>query len=210
MVKEYESSEKLNLDIVSGHMPDILMAEGLSNGESIPMESYIRKGLIADVGALIEKDDELSGQEFMENVFDAYSVDGKLMYVVPSFTIFTMAARTSLVGDGSGWSMEKAAEVLKGMDPNAQLLDGLNRDTFLEKVMRYRGNGFIDRETGKCAFDSQEFIDIMEFAYALPEERRFAGETEEAYQLQYLRNRTLLLELPISTFSSNVDERLFF
>lgn len=96
------------------------------------------------------------------------------------------------------------------MGPNAQLLSGLNRDTFLEKVMRYRGNDFIDRETGKCAFDSPEFIDIMEFAYALPEERRFAGETEEAYQLQYLRNRTLLLELPVSTFSPNVDERLFF
>lgn len=210
VVKEYESSEKLNLDIISGHMPDILMAEGLPNGDSLPLESYIKKGLIADVGALIERDDELSGQEFMENVFDAYSVDGKLMYVVPSFTISTMAARTSLVGDGSGWSMEKMAEVLEGMGPNTQLLDGLNRDTFLEKVMRYRGNDFIDRETGKCTFDSQEFIDIMEFAYDLPEERRFAGETEEAYQLQYLRNQTLLLELPISTFSPNVDERLFF
>lgn len=210
VVKEYESSEKLNLDIASGHMPDILMAEGLPNGDSIPLESYIKKGLIADIGALIERDEELSGQEFMENVFDAYSVDGKLMYVVPSFTISTMAARTSLVGDGNDWSMEKMAEVLEGMGPNAQLLNGLNRDTFLEKVMRYRGNDFIDRETGKCAFDSQEFIDIMEFAYALPEERRFAGETEEAYQLQYLRNRTLLLELPVSTFSPNVEERLFF
>ena len=210
VVKEYESSEKLNLDIASGHMPDILMAEGLPNGDSIPLESYMKKGLIADVGALIEKDEELSGQEFMENVFDAYSVDGKLMYVVPSFTISTMAARTSLVGDGNGWSMEKMAEALEGMGPNAQLLNGLNRDTFLEKVMRYRGNDFIDRETGRCAFDSQEFIDIMEFAYALPEERRFAGETEEAYQLQYLRNRTLLLELLVSTFSPDVDERLFF
>lgn len=210
VVKEYESSEKLNLDIASGHMPDILMAEGLPNGDSIPLESYIKKGLIADIGALIEKDEELSGQEFMENVFDAYSVDGKLMYVVPSFTISTMAVRTSLVGDGNDWSMEKMAEVLEGMGPNAQLLNGLNRDTFLEKVMRYRGNDFIDREAGKCAFDSQEFIDIMEFAYALPEERRFAGETDEAYQLQYLRNQTLLLELPISTFSPNVDERIFF
>lgn len=210
VVKEYESGEKLNLDMVSGHMPDILMAEGLPNGDSLPLESYIKKGLLADVGALIAKDDELSGQEFMENVFDAYSVDGKLMYVVPSFTVFTMAARTSLVGDGNDWSIEKMAEVLEGMGPNAQLLNGLNRDIFLEKVMRYRGNDFIDRETGKCAFDSQEFIDIMEFAYALPEERRFAGETEEAYQMQYLRNRTLLLELPVSTFSPDVDERLFF
>ncbi len=210
VIKEYESSEKLNLDIVSGHMPDILMAEGLPNGDFLPLESYIKKGLIADVGALIEGDDELSGQAFMENVFDAYSVDGKLMYVVPSFTLSTMAARTSLVGDGNGWFMERMAEVLDGMGENAQLLDGLDRSSFLEMVMRYRGNDFIDRETGECSFDSQEFIEIMEFAYALPEEGSFAGETEEKYQLQYLRNQTLLLELSVSSFSQNVDERLFF
>ncbi len=210
VLKEYESVDDLNLDMVSGHMPDILMAEGL------PMESYIKKGLIADIGALIEGDGELSGQAFMENVFDAYSVDGKLMYVVPSFILSTMAARTSLVGEnlsigeGNNWSMKKAAEVLEGMGANAQLLDGLDRSTFLEKVMRYRGNDFIDRETGKCAFDSQEFIEIMEFAYALPEERRFAGETEEEYQLQYLRNQTLLLELHVWSFAQNLDERLFF
>lgn len=210
VVKEYESGEKLNLDIVSGNMPDILMAEGLSNGESIPMESYIKKGLIADVGALIEKDAELSGQEFMENVFDAYSVDGKLMYVVPSFTLSTMAARTSLVGDGDDWSIEKMAEVLERMGPNARLLDGLDRNTFLKKVMRYRGNDFIDRDTGKCSFDSQGFIDIMKFAYTLPEEGNSAGESEEEYQLQYLRNQTLLLELPVTTFLPNVNERLFF
>lgn len=212
VVKEYESGEKLNLDIVSGHMPDILMAERLPNGESIPMESYIKKGLIADVGAMIAKDEELSGQEFVENVFDAYSVDGKLMYVVPEFMISTMAARTSLVGDGDDWSIEKVAEVLEGMGPNAQLLDGLDRITFLRKAMRYRGNDFIDRDTGKCSFDSQEFIDIMKFAYNLPEEGDSVGEDEEdeAYQMQYLRNQTLLLELPVSTFLPNVDERLYF
>lgn len=210
VVKEYESSEKLNLDIVSGHMPDILMAEGLPNGESIPMESYIKKGLLADIGALIAKDDELSGQEFLENVFDAYSVDGKLMYVVPAFTISTMAARASLVGDGDDWSIEKMAEVLEGMGPNARLLDGLDRNSFLKKAMRYRGYDFIDRDTGKCSFDSRKFIDIIRFAYTLPEEGNSVGESEEEYQLQYLRNRTLLLELPVSTFLPNVNERLFF
>lgn len=102
VLKEYESYENLNLDIVSGNMPDILMVEDLSNGNKFPMESYIAKGLIADVGALIEKDEELSRAEFMENVFDAYSVDGKLMYVVSSFTLFTMVAKSSLVGDGNG------------------------------------------------------------------------------------------------------------
>ncbi len=205
VLKEYGSYEDLNLDIVSGNMPDILITAGL------PMKSYIAKGLIADAGMLIEEDRELSRADFLENVFGAYSVDGKLMYVVPSFTLSTMAAKSSLVGDGNGWTMERMKEVLGSMGGNARLLDGLSRSTFMEKVMQYRGNDFIDLETGKCAFDSQEFIEMMKFAYALPEERSWAGESGEGeYEQQYLKSRTLLLELDIWSFSQEVDERLFY
>lgn len=205
VLKEYGSYEDLNLAIISDHMPDILVAEGL------PMKSYIAKGLIADVGMLIEDDGELSGTDFLDNVFDAYSVDGRLMYVVPSFTLVTMAARSSLVGDGSGWSMERAKEVLDKMGAGAQLLDGLDRNTFVEKVLEYRGNDFVNLEAGTCAFDSREFIEIMQFAYTLPEEGSYAWESgEEEYALQYLKNRTLLKELHIWSFSQEVDERLFY
>lgn len=211
VLKEYETSEDLNLDIVSGRMPDILLAEGLPNGDSIPMDSYIAKGLIADVGALIEEDGELSREDYLENVFEAYSVDGKLRYVIPSFTLFTMAAKSSLVGDGSDWSVEKMMEVLNGMGGEACLMDGLSRSIFMEKLLEYRGNDFIDLKTGKCTFDSPEFIEMMKYAYTLPEERSWAWQTGEGeYELQYLKNRTLLKELHIWTFIQNVDERLFY
>ncbi|MDE7251691.1 MAG: extracellular solute-binding protein [Acetatifactor sp.] len=205
VLREYESVERLNLDMVSGNRPDLLMAEGL------PMNSYIAKGLIADVNPLIEGDEELSQTEFLENVFDAYSVDGKLMYVVPSFTLSIMAARTDIVGEGGNWSMERMREALAGMQADAQLLDGLNRDVFMEKVMEYRGNDFIDPETGSCSFDSTEFIEIMKYAYTLPEERRYAAESGEGeYELQYLKERTLLMELSVWSFSQSVDERLYY
>lgn len=205
VLKEYGSCENLNLDIVSGNMPDILLAEG------IPMDSYIAKGLIADVGMLIEGDEELSRTEYLENVFDAYSVDGRLMYVIPSFSLSIMAAKSSLVGDGGGWSMERAMEVLDGMGGDARLMDGLSRSTFMEKAMEYCGNDFIDVETGKCTFDSPEFIEMMKYAYTLPEERSWAGEGGEGeYELQYLKDRTLLLELHVFSFSQEVDERVFY
>lgn len=205
VLKEYASAEDLNLDIISGRMPDILMAEGL------PMRSYIAKGLIADVGMLLEGDGELSRAQFLENVFDAYSVDGKLRYIVPSFTLSTMAAKSSLVGDGSDWSMAKMLEVLAAMGPDARLLDGLDRDRFMETVLEYCGNDFIDLETGKCAFDSPEFVAILQFARTLPEEGSYAGEGGEGeYEQQYLKNRTLLLELSVWSFSQDVEERIFY
>ncbi len=211
VLKEYPSAEALNLEIISGRMPEILVPEALPTGERIPMDSYIAKGMIADVGQLIAEDAELSETDFLTNVFEAYSVDGTLRYVVPSFTLSTMAARTSHVGDGSGWSWTKMREVLEAMGPRAQLVDGLDRNTFMEMLLEYRGNDFIDLKTGKCAFDSPEFIEIMKFAYTLPEERHYAFESgEDLYELQYLKDKTLLMELNVWTFLQNVDERLFY
>ena len=64
------------------------------------MDNYVAKGLLADISKLISKDEELSQTEFLQNVWDAYSVNGKLYYVIPRFAVVTMAAKTELVGDG--------------------------------------------------------------------------------------------------------------
>ncbi|MCM1025303.1 MAG: extracellular solute-binding protein [Roseburia sp.] len=212
VVREYASVGDLNLEIAAGRMPDILIPEGLSTGERPPMESYIARGLIADVGKLIEEDVELSGTKFLENVFEAYSVDGTLRYVVPSFTLSTMAARTANVGDGSDWSMERMQEILAEMGSRTQLLDGLNQSAFLEKALEYRGNDFVDRKTGKCAFDSPEFIELLRFAGTLPEEGSYAGERGEGeYERQYLKDRTLLMELSIWSFDrEEIEEPLSY
>ena len=42
------------------------------------METFAARGLLADIGALLDADENLSQTEFLQNVFDAYSMDGKL------------------------------------------------------------------------------------------------------------------------------------
>ena len=93
---------QLNNDILAGNMPDILVVDewGMS------VENYVSKGVLADIGALIEKDEELSQKEFMTNVFDAYKVNGKLYQVIPSFYVQTMMGKKSLVGDRTSWTMK--------------------------------------------------------------------------------------------------------
>ncbi len=192
---------KLNNDIITGGMPDILLTEGL------PVENYIAKGWIADVNSLIEKDEELSKTEFMQNVFDAYSVDGKLYYVIPRFNVVTLVAKTSLVGDGSDWSMAKLQQVLNGMGDGAQAIGELTRDGFMSMAMQFCGSDFIDVETGKCAFDSEDFIAMMEFAATLPEEINWDelyGNDDywSSYESQYRDNKTLLMQFYLSGFTN--------
>ena len=191
---------KLNNDVISGNMPDILVC---NSGGSLPVSNYIAKGLIADIGKLIEQDEELSQVEFMQNAFDAYRVNGKLYYIVPDFEIYTMIAKKSLVGDRENWTMEDMQQVLAGMDEGAKAFSGdTTRSTFMNMVMRYCGNQFVDLSTGKCACNTEDFISMMEYAKALPSGDESSSDYDEDYwqdywsnyESQYRQNRTLLLE----------------
>lgn len=207
VVKEYNSYNtqedynagvtQLNNDIISGNMPDILITN-----TQLPVDSYISKGLIADVGELIEKDEELSQVEFLDNVFNAYSVKDKLYYVVPSFYVRTLAGKTSFVGDRESWTIQEFQDFVASLPEGTAAFGEMTRDSFIYMIMQYGGNDFIDVSTGKCNFDSPEFKGMLEFANSLPKEitEDYYGEDYWMnYQSQYRDNRTVLMEVYIGT-----------
>ena len=186
------SYTQLNNDIISGNMPDILVVDS-----NVPVENYISKGLIADIGEFIERDEELSQVEYMDNVFDAYRVNGTLYYLVPSFNVRTVIGKTSLVGDREGWNMEEFMALMDSLPEGTNSFGEVTRSYFLTMLMQYCGTDLIDVSTGKCNFESQEFINMLEFAATLPDSYDYYYEDDydwTAYQSQYRDNRTVLME----------------
>ena len=158
---------QMNNDIISGNMPDIMIIE---NNQDI--SSWANKGLLADVKELIAKDAELSKVEFLQNVWDAFSINDKLYLVVPDFTVQTMAARKDMVGDRTGWTMTEFQQFMKTQDPSVKPFGGeeMLRGSVLSYIMTYCGSDFVDVNTGKCNFNSEEFIALLEFTKTFPVE----------------------------------------
>jgi hypothetical protein len=199
---DYEAGlTKLNNDIISGNMPDIL-----EYSSDLPLDNYISKGLVADIDKLIDADDELKDKEFLQNIFDAYRVDGKLYYVIPYFYVSTYAAKTSLVGDRTSWTMDEMEQVLSTLPEGSTAFGNWNRTEFMWEMMSFCGSDFIDVSSGKCDFDSESFIKMLEYANTLPEE--IADDVYDDYwnnyDTQYRENRTLLMNVYISS-SSNIS-----
>ena len=203
-VEEYDSEEELAAGIAemtnsvfSGNMPDILVTDGL------PVETYAARGLLADIGELIEKDTELSQTDFLQNVFEAYSMDGKLYYVIPCFHVDTMIGASSVVGDRTSWTFADAMQLLKTLPEGTNLIPEESRSSFLFTMMAYCGGSFIDTGAGKCNFQSQNFLDLLEYAKSLPEELDADSYGEDYwrnYEAQYREGRTLLAGMPIGSF----------
>ena len=193
---------RLNNDIISGQVPDILVLSS-----EMPVNSYIAKGLFADVGKLIEEDEELNMEDYMTNVFEAYSVNGKLYSVIPAFNISTVMGKTADVGETPGWTMEDL-KALMDSKPEANVFGmTTTRSDLLWQMMRFSGSRFVDGSSGKCYFDTQEFIDMLEFVAQFPEEFDWDNEGEnfwQDYETQYRSGKTLLMPVYISNFDNYI------
>ncbi len=187
---------RLNNDIIAGNMPDILVVN-----YGIPVENYIAKGWIADINEFIEEDEELSEKEFVQNVFDAYSVDGKLYYLIPSFCVNTVVGKKSVVGDRTGWTMEDMMKLNESLPEGSNMFEYMNRQNFIYYVMQFCGSDFVDVKTGKCSFNSQQFIDVLKFANSLPEEIEYPEDYWMNYESQYRDGRTILDTVYLSSLS---------
>lgn len=164
-VNEYEDEPlvRLNTDITAGNVPDILVVH-----RAMPVKSYIDKGLFADLYEFIDSDPELKREDFLDSVFRAYERDGKLCELVPEFYIETVTGKTSLVGDKQGRTAEEFIALAETY-PDKKIMNGsTTKSSALDMFVQYSYGSFIDQSTGRCSFDSKEFIALLEFCNRFP------------------------------------------
>lgn len=145
----------LNTRIISGDMPDILDMSNLS------VQVYHNKGLLEDLYSYMENDPTIRMDDYFENVFKAISINGKLPYITDGVGVSTMLANADLINDRTGWTFQNLEDVLNTYGTNS--ISNLT-GTFFLKVMLQADDHLVDWDTGKCFFDSPEFINLLEFA----------------------------------------------
>jgi len=165
---------RLNTDIITGNAPDIL---DFGMGP-LPYEQYARRGFLADLGALIDGDSELSRAGLVEPVMSLMEIDGTLYTVASQFTIQTLVGRSDLVGPNMGWTMDEFLTAVNALPEGATAFDQfVTRQQFMSRVMGGNLGAFIDRETGQANFDSPLFRAYLEFAQSLlTDDELFSGD----------------------------------
>lgn len=160
-----EGISKLNTDIVSGKIPDIILLDS-----NMPVDSYINKGLFTDLYPFIENDEQIQLEDLMPNILEAFSTDGKLYTLVPMFRIQTLLAKASEVGTERGWTVEEAVNLWDSKPEGTEFMPATTREEMMYNCMYFAGNQFVDYETGKCHFDTDDFVQMLDFINRFPKE----------------------------------------
>lgn len=160
--KDYSSEEdpqtKMNADILSGKVPDII------DLNAIPIRQYVSKGLLEDLTPYYEKDEVVKKEDILPSVEKAMEIYGKLYYISTEFTVGSMFANKENVDGKTGWTPEELKAFLnkQGKDVKPFCLTGKTEE--LKNIMNACIDDYIDWGKGECSFNSDSFKAILEIA----------------------------------------------
>lgn len=158
-----DTVNRLNNDITSGNCPDILVLDGVN------VSRYASKGVFEDLNSWLDGSSVLSRSDYFENILECYTYDGALLAIPQNFTITSLVGSAADLGTEPGWTLQEIMDY-SNAHPDAQLLAYTSKEGALETMLRYTQSNFVDWQSGECSFNSDEFMELLDFVNKFPEE----------------------------------------
>lgn len=159
-LKKYRTEDELSADMLAGQLKDII----LSGDTDIGNGNFISKGVYADMGEFMDNDGELSREDFIPNVINAFERDGKLYTFTDSFMVQTALCKNSFAKDKQSMTFDDIDKIAAELPAGTEIFPGCDKNTLLYDLLTISGNRFIDRKSGSCSFDSEDFTGLLKFA----------------------------------------------
>jgi ABC-type glycerol-3-phosphate transport system substrate-binding protein len=174
-----DSYDRLCTEIMAGDGPDLFDLSGFYLPQDTPY--------FEDLYPWIDKDPELSRDDFVPSVLACLTVNGFLRCMPAVFSVTTLSVRKQDVGDCGGWTFEEMCQIMATAGGDKLLLPSfLTREEFLLWLSLIGESSYIDWETHTASFDSQEFRFFLTFCRDLPQTQNASQKSLTA--LEYIQN----------------------
>ena len=146
----------INADLTSSNCPDIIDLSYFN------ADNLVAKGLIEDLTPYLEKSTTVSKEDFLDNVIATSTINGVLTSIPSYVNLQGIIGRASQLGDRSGWTIDEFMAFTEQY-PDAKVFNYATKAGMLSIFLNYSIRDFVDYSTGKCSFDSEQFIKVLEF-----------------------------------------------
>ena len=190
---------KLNTEIISGNVPDII-----ANETGLPLAQYASKGLLEDLWPYIDADPEYSRDKLMAQPLNAAQTEGKLYRLPLDFGVTTAVGLGKVVGEYTTWTLADVNNALSKLPEGATVFNKYyTQAEMLQCCVAMNAESFMNWQDGTCSFDSDEFRALLEFVKPFPTDYDWQSDSED-YESDYtsLKNgKQLLYPTSLSGFS---------
>lgn len=150
--KEYDSSDKLLVELLSGQSPDLLYVS-----DWLDMTPLYSKNLLCNLYEYIDSDDEISRSDFVEPVIEALEINGGLYEMPYDFIVQSAIAKADIWGNDTDNSIAHLCQKAE------QLGYAIPFDLSLESAcFPYLVSAeFINFNNGTCSFVDGRFEELI-------------------------------------------------
>lgn len=188
-------TQTMNNDIISGQIPDMIDMRTLN------AEDYSRKGLLLDLTDLLEKDSEISENDFIDSIISALKIENKLYFLPASFSIIALAGSGSIIDGRTSWTLNEFRQLYQKKDKKQMLFGNKTKERLFISICNSMLDEFIDWKKGKANFKNKTFAKLLSFI------KNFSEESTEANLFAEMQERNILLA---ELFIGNLDQNYSF
>ena len=126
---------------------------------------YANAGALDDLNDYISRDVNIRKEDFLNNLLEDYTINGKLVSIPKEFNFMGVWITDDRALEAADWTLDSLMEVAGKYD-DVRLFPSLwdTPDVMLRVFFSdYMLNKFINRETGQCTMDSDEFCQLLEW-----------------------------------------------
>lgn len=154
----------LNTELLTGEGPDIIRTDALS------YEKYADKNLLSDIGKMIEADKVFDRSSYFTNIFEAVKYRDKLYALPASVKFWVLSADKSILEkeglniDDLSWTWEDFNRIGQGLSKDRKMFVSMPMISLMNYMMKGNIGNFLNETEKKAAFDSSEFINLLNMA----------------------------------------------
>ena len=131
-------------------------------------DNTLDSGLLADMLPMIDADESISREDFIEPLFALMTQKGGLYEYTARFTLLTITTHPELYPGRENWTVENIEAIIQAHPEMEPLWHSYDRELITTLFCWAATAEFIDRETATCFFDSPAFVHWLEVMKALP------------------------------------------
>ncbi|NLW89811.1 MAG: hypothetical protein GXY43_08890 [Clostridiaceae bacterium] len=180
--------QQMYLDAFSGKGPDIIYDVGTRS-----LAAYEANNLLMDMCPLMEMDPEFDINDFLPNVIDACTVDGKLCKIPAHFWVYGIEGEPSVTKGISSWSTVEFDQIASALPSGMYMIVNTTQLELLRHVLAGSMNLFIDDNTKEVNFNTDEFFKILKWAKTYGEKEPVSEELRVYVNTEELLEKNLLV-----------------
>ncbi len=179
-----DALKKLNTEIVAGNSPDLFILDDL------PMDSYMEKGILADLTPFLEK----AGEGYLENILTAFEAEGKIQAVPTEFALPVIGGKREDVGKMKDLpSIAEMVRKYREERPEGSILGWVREKDIIKQFLWVCAPAWTGEDGGVDEGRLEEFFEQMKAIWDAEEEGitdKMRGEADDFYTRMEQAGRT--------------------